>query len=450
MKRQMLVAMGAVMLGVGATAATAQTSETPVRVTVEPAAGQEASGKPKSENDWGFRWDGRPSLRLGEGTRVDFRIRLQGDLVNSEVPLADVADRWSGVDLERRRIGLDGEIFGLFDYQVERELNDGRDPWRDVYLNYKQFSFAAVQVGKFKLPFSLDENTSATNLDFIYRSRIAAILAPGRDQGAMVHGRLLQRGLLRYELGIFKADGSNARSFNEARVQGDRTVAARLVVQPFRGTKTLARDLAFGTAFTRSDIPEGISGLRGRTELDEWFYQPEAIVHGIRRRIGVEARWRPGPFSIKSEYIRLSDERLGEGIDESDLPPLVGSGWYLSGTWAVTGEKKADGVAEPRRPLFGGPLRGGYVGAIEIAARVERIRFGSVGGDGSDAGTGPRAYVILGNSDRAYTIGVNWYANRWIKIQANLVRNVIANPEQGPLPGQPAYWSRMIRFQFSM
>jgi hypothetical protein len=81
--------------------------------------------------------------------------------------------------------------------------------------------------------------------------------------------------------------------------------------------------------------------------------------------------------------------------------------------------------------------------------RAERIRFGSGAVDplASDA---PRAEVVLGNSDRAYTFGVNWYVNRWVKIQANLVRNTIGFPEQGPSPSQPVYWSRLIRFQFSM
>ena len=68
---------------------------------------------------------------------------------------------------------MEGEIVNIIDFQVESELGQ-RDPWRDVYANYKQFGFAEVQAGHFKLPFSLDENTSATNLDFVYRSRVAA------------------------------------------------------------------------------------------------------------------------------------------------------------------------------------------------------------------------------------------------------------------------------------
>lgn len=395
------------------------------------------------EGDWGFRWTDHPSLRLGQGTRVDFRVRLQGYLQDWDVQLPD-GESASSVDLARRRIGVDGEILDVFDYQLERELGVKRDPWRDVYLNYKQYGFAQVQFGKFKVPFSLDENTSATNLDFVYRSRIASLLAPGRDLGVMVHGRVLHRGWLRYELGAFNEDGSNARTYDTDRVHGARTLAGRALVQPFRSTKSIASDLAMGVSFTRSDLPEGVSDLRGRTELDAAFYRPGIMVNGQRQRVGFEARWRPGPFSLKSEYIRLTDERLGQSVENTDLEPFVAAGWYVSGTWALTGEKKADGLDTPRRPLF----NGGF-GAVELAVRVERIRFGSLGGDplASDA---PRSEVILGNGDRAITFGVNWYANRWIKIQTNLVRNTIAFPEQGPLPAQPVFWSRIVRFQFSM
>jgi len=414
-----------------------------------PAAEKQSSGKAgkktakKPQEERGFHWTDHPSLRLGPGTRVDFRARFQGDVDGSDAA-ADDDGRVSSVDIARRRIGVDGEILNLFDYQVEGELGVDHDPWRDVYVNYKQYGFAEVQGGKFKVPFSLEETTSATNLDFVYRSRVAALLAPGRDRGAMVHGRVLRRGWLRYELGLFSGDGDNARTFDTDRVHGGQTLAGRAVVQPFRGTTSVARDLSFGASFTTSDVPEGVSDLRGRTELGAAFYRPSVLVNGQRRRIGFEARFRPGPFSIKSEYIRLSDERLGQSVDNTDLSPFVSSGWYVSGTWAVTGEPKAEGLENPRRPLF----RGGF-GAVELAVRIERIRFGSGAVDpvASDA---PRADVILGNADRAFTFGVNWYVNRWIKIQANLVRNTITFPEQGPLPAQPSYWSHLLRFQFSM
>jgi phosphate-selective porin OprO/OprP len=376
---------------------------------------------------------------------VDFRLRLQGDLKDSEAPLPDDDEEdESSIDIARRRFGLDGEIVNLFDYQVEYEFGDDTEPWRDVYINYKQFAFAQVQAGKFKLPFSLDENTSPTNLDFVYRSRAADLLAPGRDRGVMGHGRVLDRGMLRYEIGVFNHDGANARTNNTDRVQGGQTLAGRLTIQPLRSTTSILEDLSVGAAFTSSDIEEGFPDLRGRTALGSRFYRPDIWVKGTRRRTGFEARWRPGPFSFKSEYIRLTDERLGQSVEDTDLSPFLATGWYVSGTWALTGEDKAEGLDSPRRPLF----QGGF-GAVELAARIERIDFGPVA-DNDVPSSGPRADVILGNSDRLETFGVNWYVNRWVKIQANIIRETLDDPSQGPLPSQPSFWSQVIRFQFSM
>jgi phosphate-selective porin OprO and OprP len=320
---------------------------------------------------------------------------------------------------------------------------DGSDPWRDVYVDYRQFAYAEVQAGKFKLPFSLDETTSSTNLDFVYRSRAATQLAPGRDHGAMVHGRVL-KGKLHYEVGMFDHDGKNARTNNPDRVFGGTTVAGRVTMQPFRRQKTAVRDLQFGVAFTHSDVPTGYSSLRGRTALDASFFPSDVWVQGQRRRVGLEARWRPGPFSVKSEYIRVTTERLGQSVEDMDLSPVLATGWYVSGTWAITGEAKADGLDHPRHPI----LRGGY-GAIELAMRVEGLAFGSTASNDLPSAS-PRADVIQGNSDRVSTFGVNWYPYRGIKVQLNVVRESIADPSQGPLPSQPVFWSRVVRFQFQL
>jgi len=387
-----------------------------------------------------FRWDDHPSIRFGRGTHIDFRARFQGDMRKSDAPLSD--EDTSSFDIARRRIGIEGEIRNIVDFQVERELVDD-DAWRDVYINYKQFEFAQVMGGKFKLPFSLDENTSATNLDFIYRSRAATQLSPGRDRGVQVHGRVARR-VLRYELGVFERDGRNARTNDATRVAGGRTLAGRVRVEPFRHSKSPLRDLELGAAFTGSDVVEGFPGLRGRTALDTPFFRPDYPVSGRRQRTGIEAQWRPGPFSVKSEWMRVRDERLALSVENSDLSPITSEGWYVSGTWAVTGERKSSGLDVPRRPLFGG----GY-GAVEVAARIERLEFRS-GTLAQIPSTSPRADVILGNGDRVVTIGANWYLNRWLKVQGNIIRESIDNPALGPLPSQSSFWSRVVRLQLSI
>ena len=89
----------------------------------------------------------------------------------------------------------------------------------------------AGPVGKFKIPFGLDQLTGVTQNDFVYRSLGANYLAPSRDIGGMVHGRFFKRGLS-YWAGVFKHDGDNARS---KKIQGgDDTFAGRVTGTPFR------------------------------------------------------------------------------------------------------------------------------------------------------------------------------------------------------------------------
>ena len=385
--------------------------------------------------------DEHPEFDLGKGSKIELRARFAADNADSDASTDDPAEV-STIDLGKRRIGVSGEIRNAVEFQVEAEIDDD-DPWRDVYADFKYFGFARVRGGKFKIPFSLDENTGASRLDFMYRSLAATHLAPGRDRGVMVHGRVAKE-LLRYEAGVFEHDGKNARTNNPAKVFGGQTTAARVSVEPLRNTKDAVGDLSLGVAYTRSDVPEGIAGLRGQTVLQQNFFSAsDYLVNGERRRLGVEMAFVPGPASFKMEWMRVETERRGESVEDTDLSPIVGDGWYVSGTYALTGEKKSR-VQRPKKPLF----QGGF-GAVEIGARIESLRFKS-GASGETPSTSPRADVIVGNRNQVTTVGVNWYVNRFFKIQANFIREKLDDPSQGPLPSKASFNTKAIRFQFSL
>jgi phosphate-selective porin OprO/OprP len=388
-----------------------------------------------------FRLDDHPSIRFGKGTHLEFRARFSADMTDSEAVTAD-SQETSSIDLGKKRIGVSGEIRNAFGFQIEAELT-GTEPWRDVYGEYRQYAIARVRAGQFKIPFSLDENTSASNLDFLYRSLAATHLAPGRDRGVMIHGRVLKK-VVGYEAGVFDHDGRNARTNNLAKVSGGQTTAGRLTFEPLRNVKDAPGELSLGVAINRSDVSEGIAGLRGQTVLNQNFFSSSNyIVNGPRRRVGLEMLFRPGPASIKSEWMRVETERFGESVEDTDLSPLIGQGWYLSGTYVVTGEKS--GAANlPKKPLF----RGGF-GAVEVGARVESLEFKS-GASGEVGSRGPRADVILGNRDKVTTVGVNWYINRFLKIQANFITETLDDPAQGPLPSKASVKTSAIRVQFSL
>jgi phosphate-selective porin OprO/OprP len=390
-----------------------------------------ASQTPEPADGWAFVWDDRPSIRYGEHFRLDVRLRLQTDFQWS--PLFDGDHNFF---FALKRLGVRGNLGRALTYALDREL-DVPQPWRDAYLNVRLSPGLEVRGGQFKLPFGLDQNTPLTSLDFVYRTRLGTLLSPGRDPGIMVHGRAGGE-RIEYFAGGFTHDGKTARTITDAlRVQGGATLAARLLARPLAAGSSAFRTMQVGGATTLSDVPEGLPGLRGVLPIGGSFLLPETPVKGRRVRAGLEALWQPGPFSLKGEYARVTTERRDQADDGGDLSPLRASAWFVSTTWIVTGERTETGAGSPNRPLFqGGP------GAVELAARVERLTFGSTAA-GDVPSLGPHADRVPTTSDLVWTLGLSWYWNRWAKIQANLIHDRVTSELADPVER----WSQVIRLQ---
>ena len=132
-------------------------------------------------------------MHLRQGHAHRFPRAVRGRLRPTRRRRPTIPAEQSTLDLGKKRLGVSGEIDNAIEFQIEAELTDD-DPWRDVYGDFKYFDVVRVRGGKFKIPFSLDENTGASRLDFMFRSLAATHLAPGRDHGVMVHGRVLEEG----------------------------------------------------------------------------------------------------------------------------------------------------------------------------------------------------------------------------------------------------------------
>ena len=414
-------------------------------IAAAPAAGQSAPPKKDDKPPIRFVWNDRPSFRAGV-FRLDLRVKLKGDFRTADQDLEDQGGRY---ETTLKRVALDGSITNRVDFQIERELQKN-NPWRDVFVNVRIATPLEVRAGKFKMPFGYERLTGVGDLDFAFRTLLSDILAPGRDVGVQVHGALFRR-VMTYQAGVFRHDGDNARLRDEVFLlpgetaqKPDRSVAARLAVEPFRhspGPRELRR-LYLGLAITQSDVPEGLNSLHGQSLFGSEFFE-RMYVLGHRRRIGTEAVWMPGPFSVKSEYARANEQRKHQGLLDDDISDFVTSAWYLSGTWALTGERKDNGI-EPRKPIF----QGGF-GALELGARYERIGFGSALKQGTPF-INPRADPVSENAETVWTLGVNWYLNKWGKVVVNGVRESFQDPERTAVPGQTTNWAAVLRLQFVM
>lgn len=401
-----------------------------------------AQTPPAIRQDLEFRWRDHPQIRTGPLFRLDFLAKFQWDARHPGDEPFDFDD----YEIHRARVGIEGEVFRYIQFSLERELTEREagDPttrkksaWKDVYVEANFTDAAQVRFGKFKIPFGLEQLTGISNLDFVYRSLSANYLAPSRDIGVMVHGRFFDRGL-NYWAGVFKQDGENARS---SRIDGaDETVAVRVTGTPFRSLAGINKT-EFGGAFTVSAL-DNVSvipnGLRGRSVMSQYVFYEPVFVKGQRRRYEVDADWSEGPFGARAEYTHVLDSREGQGLADQDLADARARAWYASGSWVLTGEEKERPV-EPKRKL----------GALEVAARYERLWFDSAGGE-PPALRNPRADAILPTGEHVLSLGLNWYITRWVKLQLQTIREQPQDPERSPVAGDGAFWSPVFRFQIGI
>jgi phosphate-selective porin len=423
----------------------------PPSAVTAPAAEPQGGGTARAPQAPRLTWKEHPSVRGGKWLRVDFGMKVQEDKLNP----GDDPGNFDDVRLSRARVGVDGELFQVLQFSVERELTSSGDvklnaksqktPWRDVYGELKIADGLQIRGGRFKVPFSLDQLTGIANNDFVYRSLGATYLAPARDIGGMVHGRFFKRAL-NYSAGLFAHDGDNARATKLA--GGDRTFAMRVSGTPLAVVKALNLDKAeLGANFATTDVTDDSelpNGLRGRTVMSDYTFFNPVFVRGARNRYGADIDWSNHQVGGRAEYMAVTEARDGQGLRGDTLNAARARAYYLQGTWVLTGDKK-DRPVEPRHPL---PLGG--VGAIEVAARYERLWFDSKA-TGEPAFSNSRAEVILPNGEKVLTLGVNWYVNRWVKLQLNGIHEDLQDAGRTPLlDGAVKFWSSVFRLQIAL
>jgi phosphate-selective porin OprO/OprP len=398
-----------------------------------------AQDQPPDGRRSGFRWRNRPSFDIGD-VRLDLRLKLAYDWRSFDPEIDEDDDAW-----RMRRGGINGEIGDHVEFQVEHDLFSGGG-WRDVFARWRTHRQFEVSAGRFKVPFGREQNVSVSDIDLAARALVSDVIAPARDKGVMVAGRFLQRGFT-YEVGVFADDGDNGRLREEQFTIGEEVVdvgpsfAARVTATPLRAVSDGFETLRVGLAFGGASVPEGLNSLRGRSLYETIEFFEPVYVNGRRTRMGVEFTFAPGPVGLTGEWMQAREQRKNQGLGDVDLSDLISTGWYAAATWFVTGEDK-DNFNNPRGSLFDGGI-----GAIELAVRYDELGFESADKTGP-AFTNPRAEHILGNTDRVWTFGVNWFPNRWVRTTVNAVRESFEDANRTPIPGTSTFWSSVGRLQF--
>ena len=377
----------------------------------------------------GVQWDDG-SIRVGDSVRIEPKVRVQGDVLlwNDPGPIED-RFQWGS-----RRLGVNGELFNRVQFQVERAFTEDDDDdtrWRDVFVDVRINRALQVRGGRFKLPFSLERNTSRDQLDFVQRATAVRALSPARDTGVMVHGRVADR-LVGYEVGIFQhADGFDLTNDPNSWSALGATLAGRVTVSPIRDNDNgPTRDLEFGVALTRNTVPEGLNSVVGRSFNNDRLFD-RLNVNGQRTRLGAEGVWRGRRVTVKGELLQLTDQRLQQAVTEEDLSDLVLRGGYVTALVRVFGRQGRRGQA------------------VDVAARIDRLTLGS-GNDTDEPFTNPRADHVAPLAKNTWSFGGNWQIHRWVRVQGNLIRETLVDSLGVRDVNVEPTWTAIMRFQFAL
>lgn len=326
--------------------------------------------------------DGQSRLRFGALLQVNALAFERG---------LDARD--SQFDLRRMRLEFEGEIEKRWLFNLEPFFSESEVELEEAWLGARLCADSTLMLGRMKEPFSLEEMSSRKHWDFAEFSLLNQ-LVPAEDTGVTVLGKCVDE---RLEYGVALYNGTGGDELNE-----DKDVAARLVWHTPRG-------LQFGAAATVGDADQAIDGEVLKTETRQPFitFEPGSEIDGERTRLGLESAWISGPFGLFAEAMQVEQDVLGAGGDAN----VAYSGWYVAGSWVLSGEDKTFKGVRPANAVGHGGC-----GAWQLAARVSQLEL-----DDDLVSAGLVLPASFTDSVTSYDLGLNWYATYNARVRLHVV-----------------------------
>lgn len=377
---------------------------------------------------------GRPSVTSADG-RFSLAIRVLGQydlgyFMQSahalQLGAANGPDLSSGSNFRRAQLGVQGKVFGDWNYYFNYEFGSGASSGNELqgriqqaYVEYVGFAPFAFRVGAFPPSANLDDATSAADVIFLERNAaddLSRNLAggDGRDGIGIIYGGEQLFASLVYTGGKV-ADTS--LFFDE-----QQALVGRLsdVFYSNADWKLLAS--VAGTYVLRGgDATAGFGSARNITLQDgpELNIDDNSVRLVSTGAINTEHAWNyalEGVAEWRNIYTQAG--YVGFGMDQRAVgaPTLNFVGWYVQGTWLLTGESRpynaANGAFSNPKPRIPFSLDGWGSGAWEIAARYSDLDLNDHAGL---LGHAVPVGGIRGGDQRIFTAALNWYPNAALK-----------------------------------
>jgi len=157
--------------------------------------------------------------------------------------------------------------------------------------------------------------------------------------------------------------------------------------------------------------------------------RPEMRVDGVRlvdtgnidadglTSFGFELGAQRANLALQAEYFDIRLQRRASSLDDPHF-----SGWYVQGSWTLTGEPRrysiATGAFDSPRPVRPFNVKTGSWGAWELGLRYSDLDLNWLAlSPSATVAQLTAAGSIRGGEQKTFTVGLNWYLNNVLRFQ---------------------------------
>jgi phosphate-selective porin OprO/OprP len=380
---------------------------------------RQAEAEKEEQSDWKTYWkdglrverkDGKIKTRWGGRIHLDWAsIEADDDF---EQALIDAGEdgplEGDGVEFRRLRFFSSGTLYETTGYKLQVDFGDKDVDLNDAYIDIKKVPYIAnnvLRIGHSKEPISLEAVASSNDNTFMERALPVLAFAPIRNTGILLWNNVLDNRLL-WEAGFYYNTDESGNNFGDF---SNTNLSVRVAGTPWYRDDEHMLHLGLGYSHKFRDEDESDARLRFRA-------RPESHITDVRLAntgrffadhadlLNPELALNYGPLSLQAEYFWVKN-------DASALDDPTFNGWYVYGSWIITGESRHysqkkgffDGVEPKSNFHIGKP---GW-GAFQLGLRYSRL-------DLTDE-------LIEGGEEDNITVGLNWYLNPAVRFMFNYV-----------------------------
>ena len=325
----------------------------------------------------------------------------------------------NGMSLRRTRFAIKAQLDKNWYGELDTDWTSGLPELKDAYLAFTGVEGLEIKAGNFKENFSIQRNTTSRYLMFMERAMVT-YLAPSRHLG--INARYSKdwfwasAGVFGPELSsseeqTLMEDGNKDYGYNEGL-----SYTGKLVFRPINNS-TSSLHLGAAASYREPKLTStdgyfvGRYSSRNSTSINRKKYLDTDDVKGLDHELAwtVELAGHWKQLRYETAYIAR-----GMYLDQAvnPLPTQWAEGWYAQASWLLFGGTQnydADGAKYTRTTSEH------KWGNLELAFRYEYADFNT----GKLFSNKVADTNIFGGSGEAYTVGLNYYPSKNVKIVLN-------------------------------